>query len=56
MKIQRTKVRIKAVNAQGIYDAQGKYWSWEEVKDSSNYEKIHDYQVVGYYMIKNGKE
>lgn len=44
------------INAQGVYDAQGKYWSWEEVKDSSNYEKIHDYQVVEYYMIKNGKE
>lgn len=44
------------INVQGVYDAQGKYWSWEEVKNSPNYEKIHNYQIVEYYMIKNGKE
>ena len=40
------------VNVQGVYDAQGKYWSWEEAEKSQNYEKLHNYQIVQYYMIK----
>lgn len=40
------------INVQGVYDAQGKYWSWQEVAESQNYEKLHNYQIVQYYMIK----
>lgn len=43
------------INAQGVYDSQGQYWRWDEVSDSSDYEKISDYQIVEYYMIRNGK-
>lgn len=44
------------INVQGVYDADGKYWSWEEIEYSSNYEKIHNYQIVEYYMIKDRKK
>lgn len=40
------------INAQGVYDAQGTYWSWDNVKNSPNYEKLHNYQIVQYYMMK----
>lgn len=40
------------VNVQGVYDAEGKFWSWDNVEDSADYEKLHDYQIVQYYMMK----
>lgn len=40
------------INAQGVYDAQGTYWSWDDVQNSSEYEKLHNYQIVQYYMMK----
>lgn len=40
------------VSLQGVYDAQGKFWSWDEVENSPDYEKLHNYQIVQYYMIK----
>lgn len=44
------------INLQGVYDDSGKYWSWDEVEQSLNYEKIQDYQIVEYYMIKDRKK
>lgn len=44
------------INLQGVYDDSGKYWTWDEVEQSSNYEKIQDYQIVEYYMIKDRKK
>lgn len=40
------------INAQGVYDAQGTYWSWDNVTDSPDYEKLNNYQIVQYYMMK----
>ena len=40
------------VNVQGVYDAQGKFWSWDDVENSADYEKLHDYQIVQYYRMK----
>lgn len=40
------------VNVQGVYDAQGRFWSWDDVEDSADYEKLHEYQIVQYYMMK----
>lgn len=40
------------INAQGVYDAQGTYWSWNDVENSLDYEKLHNYQIVQYYMMK----
>ena len=43
------------INVQGVYDMKGRYWSWDEVKESPDYEKLHNYQIVEYYMIKGGR-
>lgn len=40
------------VNVQGVYDAQGRFWSWDNVEASADYEKLHDYQIVQYYRMK----
>ncbi len=40
------------INVLGVYDAAGTFWSWEDIESSPNYEKLHDYQIVQYYMIK----
>lgn len=40
------------INVLGVYDADGTFWSWEDIMNSPDYEKLHDYQIVQYYMIK----
>lgn len=40
------------INAQGIFDSDGTFWSWDTVALSENYEKLQNYQIVEYYRIK----
>lgn len=40
------------INTQGVYDSKGKYWSWNDIKESPDYEKIRNYRIVEYFRIK----
>ena len=44
------------ISAAGIYDAEGNFYTWNNVEESADYSYMKEYQILEYYMLENYKK